>query len=89
MDQVNTQSGENLRRLDLPNLNTGISWYSQYPNHYAGQSEGATAELGELVLNSRGGQLARAIKNVKADVVTEQLQEEFFQRSGMPLNTEQ
>ena len=41
MDQVNTQSGENLRRLDLPNLNTGISWYSQYPNHYAGQSEGA------------------------------------------------
>lgn len=89
MDQVNTQSGENLRRLDLPNLNTGISWYSQYPNHYAGQSEGATAELGELVLNSRGGQLARAIKNVKADVVTKQLQEEFFQRSGMPLNTEQ
>ena len=86
---VNTQSGENLKRLDLPNLNTGISWYSQYPNHYAGQSEGATAELGELVLNSRGGQLARAIKNVKADVVTKQLQEEFFQRSGIPLNTEQ
>ena len=52
-----------------------------------GQSEGATAELGELVLNSRGGQLARAIKNVKVDVVTKQLQEEFFQRSGMPLNT--
>ena len=41
------------------------------------------------MLNSRGGQLARAIKNVKADVVTKQLQEEFFQRSGMPLNTEQ
>lgn len=88
MDQVNAQSGEDLRRLDLPNLSTGIDWYSRYPNHYAGQSEGATPKIGELILDSRSRQLVGAIRAIKKDEVTMRLQDEFFKKSDFPLSTE-
>lgn len=87
MDQVNAQSGRNLKRLDLPNVNTGISWYSQYPNHYAGESSGATPELGEVRLTARSQQLMEAIKAVKADTATIQLQDEFFRQGLSPMET--
>lgn len=87
MDQVNAQSGRNLKRLDLPHVSTGISWYSQYPNHYAGESSGATPELGEVRLSARSHQLADAIKAVKADTDTLRLQEEFFRNSLSPSET--
>ena len=87
MDQVATESGRNLNRLNLPNVSTGISWYSQYPNHYAGESDGATAALGEVRLNARSRQLAETIRAIKADTTTIQLQNEFFQQSLSPLNT--
>lgn len=89
MDMVNSQSGRNLNRLDLPNVSTGISWYSQYPNHYAGESSGATPELGEVRLSSRSRQLAEAIKAVKADSVTIALQNDFFNQSATPLDTKE
>jgi creatinine amidohydrolase len=87
LDQTTTQSGRNLDRLNLPNVTTGISWYSRYPNHYAGQSEGATAELGEVRLASRSRQLADAVKAIKADTTTIHLQNEFFGQSLSPLTT--
>lgn len=89
MDQVNAQSGRDLERLDLPNVSTGISWYSRYPNHYAGESSGATPELGELRLTTRSQQLVEAIKAVKADTATIRLQNEFFRQSAAPLETEE
>jgi creatinine amidohydrolase len=87
LDQTTTQSGRNLNRLNLLNVTTGISWYSRYPNHYAGQSEGATAELGEVRLTSRSQQLADAVKAIKADTTTIRLQNEFFEQSLSPLET--
>lgn len=87
MDQTTTESGRDLNRLDIPNLNTGISWYSRYPNHYAGQSEGATAQLGEVRLSARSRQLADSIKALKADKTTLQLQNDFFKQSQSPLTT--
>lgn len=87
MDQVATQSGRDMARLKLPNVTMGISWYSRYPNHYAGQSDGATPALGEVRLTSRSRQLADAVKAIKADQVTQQLQDEFFRQSLSPLTT--
>jgi len=88
MDQVATESGRNLNRLILsPNVSTGISWYAQYPNHYAGQADGATAALGEVRLSARSRQLAETIKIIKEDTATLQLQNEFFQHSLSPLET--
>ncbi len=87
MDQVNAQSGKNLNRMPLTYLSTGISWYSQYPNHYAGDAAGATAELGEVRLTARCRQLADAVKTLKTDHTTQQLQDEFFRQSLSPLAT--
>lgn len=87
MEQTTTQSGRDMNRLNLPNLNTGIAWYSRYPNHYAGQSEGATAALGEVRLSARSRQLADSIKALKADNTTLQLQNEFYKQSQSPLTT--
>jgi len=87
MDQTTTQSGKDLKRLSLLNVSAGISWYSRYPNHYAGQSEGATAELGEVRLTARSRQLADAVKALKTDNTALRLQEEFFKQSLSPLTT--
>jgi creatinine amidohydrolase len=87
METVNSQSGEDLRRLNIPNTYSGIGWYSQYPNHYAGESSGATAELGEIRLTQWSDQLAEVIKNVKEDDITIRLQNEFYDQSASPLET--
>ena len=87
MDQVASESGRDMNRLNLPNLNTGISWYSRYPNHYAGQADGATAQLGEVRLEARSRQLADSIKALKDDKVTLQLQNDFYDQGQYPLDT--
>jgi len=88
MDQTTTISGRDMGRLShLKNVTTGISWYSRYPNHYAGEAQGATAELGEVRLTSRSAQLAEAVKVIKADDTTIRLQNEFFQQGESPLTT--
>lgn len=81
MDRAAKESGENLKRLSLPNLYTGIWWYASYPNHYAGEGAKASKELGELIIENVISQLVKALKNVKADKKTLELQNEFYQRS--------
>lgn len=87
MSQTTTQSGKDLNRLQLTNVTAGISWYSRYPNHYAGQAEGATPALGEVRLSARSGQLADAVKALKQDDTALRLQDEFFKQSLSPLTT--
>ncbi|RDV15060.1 creatininase family protein [Pontibacter diazotrophicus] len=75
------ESGENLKRLaSLPNLYTGIWWYASYPNHYAGEGAKATKELGKLLTENKVDQLTKALKAVKADTKTLELQNEYFDR---------
>jgi creatinine amidohydrolase len=87
MDVVSSESGDDLNRLTLPNLYTGIWWYAKYPNHYAGESSGASAEMGEIRLAQWSAQLAEVIRTVKDDEVTIRLQNEFFDESAAPLET--
>ena len=43
-----TESGADLNRLELPEgVYTGIWWYAKFPNHYQGNSAGATAARGQ------------------------------------------
>ena len=37
----------------ISNLYTGIWWYAQYPNHYAGDAKDANAAIGELSIEGR------------------------------------
>ena len=80
MDSATKESGNNLRRLSTPDLYTGIWWYASYPNHYAGEGAKATKELGKLITDYIVEALARALKAVKNDTKTLQLQKEFYDR---------
>jgi creatinine amidohydrolase len=80
MDRATQESGENQKRLDLPNLYTGIWWYASYPNHYAGEGAKATKELGKIITEHRIETLVKALKTVKADNKTLELQKEFFDK---------
>ncbi len=80
MDRATKESGMNLKRLSLPDLYTGIWWYGSYPNHYAGEGAKASRELGEVVTEFTIKSLIKALKAIKADTKTLQLQEEFYDR---------
>jgi creatinine amidohydrolase len=80
MDHAGDESGANQHRLSLPELYTGIWWYAGYPNHYAGEGAKGTRELGKLLAEQRIESLVKALKLVKADTKTLQLQKEFFDR---------
>ncbi len=84
------QSGESQERLEHLTFGyTGIWWYAQYPNHYAGDGSEANREIGELLLNSRASQLAELIRILKKDKAILKLQREFFDKSENPLKTRQ
>jgi len=80
MDSAANESGDNQKRLLIPDMYTAIWWYANYPNHYAGEGAKATRQLGELVTEHTITSLARALKAVKADTQTLKLQEEYFDR---------
>jgi len=89
MDRANAESGSNLDRLqNVPGgLYLGIRWYSQYPNHYAGDAKDANTTIGELNVESRSQTLADYIKAVKADQNAIRLQNDFFKDSQSSLDT--
>jgi len=64
----------------LPDLYTAIWWYAAFPNHYAGEGAKASRELGQTMVEYRIASLARALRTVKADTKTLELQNEFFDR---------
>lgn len=70
-----------LRSLREQGVSTGIWWYADYPTHYAGDGNPATAEKGETLLAARARALAKAIRLVKDDTETMRLQDEFFSAS--------
>jgi creatinine amidohydrolase len=80
MDRSGDESGIDQRRLDLPDLYTSITWYSRYPNHYAGDGTVASAELGELITNNHIETIVKNLKVIKNDEKTLELQNEFFNR---------
>jgi creatinine amidohydrolase len=90
MDRAKEQSGADLNRQKLPpSLYTGIWWYAKFPNHYAGDGSAASKELGEYRMSAQINSLVEAIRAVKADQVSLQLQKEFYNKSTHPLDTPQ
>ncbi|GAA4432707.1 creatininase family protein [Pontibacter saemangeumensis] len=80
-ERATQESGENLKRMaSLPDLYTGIWWYASYPNHYAGEGAKATKEFGKLITDNKVEALTKALKAVKADTKTLELQKEYFDK---------
>jgi creatinine amidohydrolase len=80
MDRATDQNGDNQKRLPLTNLYTPIWWYAAYPNHYAGEGGKATTEFGKFITDHEIATFVKALKEVKADTKTLQLQNEFFDK---------
>lgn len=79
MDRATQESGENQKRLpSIPNVYTGIWWYAAYPHHYAGEGGKASKELGKVITENRIQAIANALKAIKADTKTLELQNQFF-----------
>jgi creatinine amidohydrolase len=90
IDRANQESGADQARLKLPDeLYTAIWWYARFPNHYSGQGGAATKERGEFEMNHWEDAIVEAIRAVKADQTSLQLQNEFFEKSKHPLDTQQ
>ena len=88
LDRATQESGADLGRVKLPDgVYTGIWWYARFPNHYAGQGEVASRELGDFEAKNWINGVVTAIRAVKADSESLRLQNEFYQRSTHPLDT--
>jgi creatinine amidohydrolase len=82
MERVPANPADPLGRLSgVPGNFGGISWYADYPDHYAGDARPATAEKGRALQQIEVEALAAFIAAVKADQVAPALNREFFSRT--------
>ncbi|HMD20211.1 MAG TPA: creatininase family protein [Alloacidobacterium sp.] len=89
-DRATQESGADEAREHLPqDVYTGIWWYARFPNHYSGDGSAATLELGQADMKAYISDLADALRAIKADQTSLQLQNEFFEKAQHPLDTKQ
>ena len=87
LDRADSETGADMKRLNLKNAYTGIWWYGKYPNHYAGDASGASTEIGEISVLQKIDQLSEMLKAIKSDEATIELQNRFYDESAAPLKT--
>ena len=81
MERVPKKPAQAMQRLkEIRPAFTGIRWYSDYPEHYAGDARRATAAKGRQLRHLLVDSLAEFIAAVKKDSVAPTLEREFFQR---------
>ena len=81
MERVPDAGGTALKRMqDLPRTFTGVGWYSDYPEHYAGDARVATGEKGIILRDLMVDSLAEYLAAVKKDAVVPSLNRDFFAR---------
>jgi creatinine amidohydrolase len=89
MERAGNESGADQHRQNLPeDVYTGIWWYARFPNHYSGDGSAATVELGKFQMDWWIDAVVNAIRSVKADDVSLKLQNEFYEKSKHPLETQ-
>ena len=88
LDRARSESGADQKRLNLPDsLYTAIWWYARFPYHYSGDGSAASREVGDYLMNGWIDGIVKAIRAVKADQASLQLQNEFFEKSKHPIDT--
>jgi creatinine amidohydrolase len=80
-DRIPAQPADSLNRMEhLPYNYSGIWWYSNYPEHYAGDARTASLEKGKKLMELNVDSLAQFIADVKRDQTVPALSNEFFER---------
>lgn len=86
LDRAGEENGRPRGRLKhLEDATTGIWWYADFPDHYAGDARPANVELGEIALKGWVRGLVEVIRTVKQDTAAGRLQREFHRRASDPL----
>jgi len=81
MENIRGRKAPPLGRLDhIPPGRVTGRWYSDHPDHYAGDASAATAEKGEKLRALQVDALADYIRAVKNDEVVIELMNEFYDR---------
>ncbi len=89
LDRATSESGADQHHQNLPDgVYTGIWWYARFPFHYSGEGAAASKELGEYQMKWWVDFLVKAIQGVKADDASLKLQNEFYEKSKHPLDTQ-
>jgi creatinine amidohydrolase len=89
LDRANSESGADQNRITLPEqIYTGIWWYGRFPNHYSGDGSVATKELGDWNMRNWVEAIVETIRSVKPDSQSLKLQNEFYEKSRHPLDTQ-
>lgn len=77
VDAIPTEPGNPLKRSKVPGIVTPVDWFSDYPEHYAGDARPATSEKGRLLVENAVKNLVEVIRKVKADDTTLTLLQEY------------
>jgi len=80
VDAIPTEPGNPLKRSKVPGIMTPVDWFSDYPEHYAGDARPATSEKGRLLVENAVKNLVEVIRKVKADDTTLTLMREYQKR---------
>lgn len=75
---------DRLKHLREAGIQTGIWWYADYPTHYQGEANTATAETGERFFDTMAAEIAKQVRLIKDDSVTRELLDEFYGRQNKP-----
>ncbi len=86
MERAGGESGGDQDRLKaLPGqLYTAIWWYAKFPNHYAGEASAANTTLGGFDMKRWASDIAGALRAIKSDSRSLELQHEFYGRTNDP-----
>jgi creatinine amidohydrolase len=68
------------KKYDELDLNSGIWWYAEYPEHFAADTTKGSARKGEKLVELRLKHLVKQVKLVKEDNSPFELYTEFFER---------
>lgn len=85
MDSVPAKSGNPLKRSKVPGIVTPTDWFSNFPEHYAGDARPSTSEKGRLLVENTVKNLVEAIRRVKADDTTTKLMQEYERKQRTPM----
>jgi len=81
MDVVPTKPGNPLKRSKVPGIVTPVDWFSDFPNHYAGDARPATSKKGKILVENAVKKLVEVIRKVKADDTTLTLIREYQEKT--------
>lgn len=81
MEAIGGDGTPRKRMAHLQGASSGIWWYADFPDHYAGDGAYGTAEKGRAMFEYETEQLADLIRRVKADTQVPALTREFYGRT--------